>query len=112
MPKRALAPAQTMPVRAWYSMQRWRRRAKHQLRTEPLCCLCKAKGEITPATVADHSPPHKGDFNAFMLGPIRSLCAPCHDGLQPAFKHKGFRRDIGEDGYPLDPRHPTYRVRR
>jgi len=58
MPPRALAPAQTMPVRSWYSMQRWRRRAKHQLRAEPLCCLCKTKGLIVPATVADHFPPH------------------------------------------------------
>jgi 5-methylcytosine-specific restriction enzyme A len=111
MPKRALAPAQTMPVRSWYSMQRWRRRAKHQLRVDPLCCLCMAEGKITPATVADHFPAHGGDYNAFLLGPIRSLCKAHHDGLQPAFKHRGFRCDIGEDGYPLDPKHPAYRTR-
>ena len=108
MPKRALAPAQTMKVRDWYSMQRWRRRAKHQLRFDPLCCLCRAKGEITPATVADHSPPHNGEYNAFLRGPIRSLCKPCHDGLQPNFKHRGYRPDIGVDGFPVDPAHPFY----
>jgi 5-methylcytosine-specific restriction protein A len=111
MPKRALAPAQTMKVRDWYSMQRWRRRAKHQLRAEPLCCLCKAKGEITPATVADHFPAHGGDYNAFILGPIRSLCAPCHNSINPVIKPRGYSRAIGEDGYPLDPKHPAYRAR-
>ena len=89
-------------------MQRWRTRAKHQLRAEPLCELCKAEGKITPATIADHSPPHGGDYNAFLHGPIRSLCKPCHDGLQPSFKHKGYRPDIGADGYPVDPKHPFY----
>jgi 5-methylcytosine-specific restriction enzyme A len=110
MPKRNLAPAQTMPVRAWYSLQRWRTRAKHQLRVDPLCCLCRAKGEITPATVADHVPAHKGDYNLFLTGPIRSLCKACHDGLSGL--HKGYSLAISEDGYPLDERHPFNRVRR
>ena len=109
MPARLSDPARQRPPRAWYSMQRWRHRAKHQLRIEPLCCLCEAKGQITPATIADHSPPHGGDYNLFLTGPIRSLCKECHDGLQPSFKHKGYRRDIGVDGYPLDPSHPWYR---
>ena len=64
MPARNSAPAQTMPVRAWYSLQRWRTRAKHQLRVEPLCRLCKAKGLVVPATNADHFPAHGGDYNA------------------------------------------------
>jgi|SRR5580704_226375 5-methylcytosine-specific restriction protein A len=111
MPKRNIAPAQTLPVRSWYSLQRWRTRAKHQLSIEPLCALCKEQGRITPATVADHFPAHDGDYNLFLTGPIRSLCAPCHDGLQPAFKHKDYSSAIGDDGYPIDPKHPTYRTR-
>ena len=106
MPARNLAPAQTLAPRAWYSLQRWRTRAKYQLRAEPLCELCKAKGLVVPATIADHSPPHKGDYNLFLRGPIRSLCKSCHDGLQPSFKHKGYSSAIGVDGYPLDPAHP------
>ena len=98
MPARNLAPAETLPVRSCYSLQRWRTRAKHQLRVDPLCCLCMAKGEITPATIADHSPPHGGDYTLFLTGPLRSLCKPHHDGLQPSFRHKGYRLDIGVDG--------------
>lgn len=111
MPKRNLAPAESLPWRAWYSLQRWRARAKRQLRVDPLCCLCKEQGRITPATIADHFPPHGGDYNAFMLGPLRSLCRPCHDGLQPWFKHRGYSSAIGDDGYPLDKNHPFNRSR-
>jgi hypothetical protein len=71
MLKLALAPAQTMPWRDWYSLQRWRKRAKHQLRLEPLCRICLEHGLVSPATIADHIEPHGGDWNKFLLGPPR-----------------------------------------
>jgi 5-methylcytosine-specific restriction protein A len=74
MHARNLAPAQTLHWRSWYSLQSWRRGAKHQLATAPLCALCEEQGRITPATIADHHPLHRGDYNAFVLGPLRSLC--------------------------------------
>jgi hypothetical protein len=80
MPPRNLAPAQSLTWRDWYSLQSWRRRAKHQLMIAPLCALCEEQGRITAATIADHHPPHKGDYNAFRLGPLRSLCRDCHQG--------------------------------
>jgi 5-methylcytosine-specific restriction enzyme A len=94
------------PWREWYSFQQWRNRRAHQLQFEPLCVLCEAEGRSTPATVADHVEPHKGDYNQFVLGPLRSLCAPCHDGLQPSFRHKPYSSAIGPDGLPIDPAHP------
>jgi 5-methylcytosine-specific restriction enzyme A len=93
------------PRKTWYSLQQWKNRRRHQLRVEPLCVLCKAEGRITGATVADHHPPHGGDYNAFVLGPLRSLCAPCHDALN-GIVHKGYSCEIGVDGYPIDPAHP------
>jgi 5-methylcytosine-specific restriction endonuclease McrA len=110
MPARIADPAQSLPWRSWYSLQRWRRRAHHQLRIEPLCASCLERNRVTPATIADHHPPHKGDYNKFVLGPLRSLCKPCHDGLQ-AIKHKGYRPDVGDDGFPIDPAHPFNRHR-
>ena len=106
MPARNLAPAQTLTWRDWYSLQRWRKRAHHQLTIEPLCTVCEEQGRLSAATIADHHPPHKGDYNAFLLGPIRSLCA-CHQG-QWAVDKRGYRTDIGADGLPLDPKHPFY----
>jgi 5-methylcytosine-specific restriction enzyme A len=98
------------PRKTWYSLQLWKNRRAHQLLVEPLCVLCEAEGRVTGATVADHFPAHDGDFNAFVRGPLRSLCAPCHDNLQ-GFTHKSYQPDIGADGYPLDPRHPWYKQR-
>jgi hypothetical protein len=101
----AANPAETMPWRSWYSLQRWRRRAKHQLAIEPLCAICLERGRTTPATIADHHPPHGGDWNKFRLGPLRSLCRDCHAGAWADDKH-GYRCDVGDDGLPTDPRHP------
>jgi 5-methylcytosine-specific restriction protein A len=108
MPATAANP-QSQPWRTWYSLQRWRRRARHQLRTEPLCCLCETQGRVVPAEVADHFPAHGGDWNAFLRGPLRSLCKACHDGLS-GFAHKPYSSAIGDDGLPLDPNHPFNRA--
>jgi 5-methylcytosine-specific restriction protein A len=108
MPAPAANPAETLPWRSWYSLQRWRRRAKHQLQLEPLCALCLKAGRTTPATIADHDPPHEGDWNAFRLGRLQSLCAACHAGKW-AEDARGYSSAIGDDGYPVDQRHPFYR---
>jgi 5-methylcytosine-specific restriction enzyme A len=104
MPAIAINP-QSQPWRTWYSLQRWRARAKHQLSIEPLCALCLAQNRITPATIADHHPPHKGDWNKFRLGPLQSLCHDCHKGKWASDRH-GYSSAIGDDGFPIDPRHP------
>ena len=110
MHPRNLAPAQSLPWRSWYSLQRWRVRAKHQLAIAPLCCLCEEQDRITPATIADHHPPHKGDYNKFLLGPIRSLCRDCHQGAWAVDK-RGYGDAVGNDGMPLDPKHPFNKQR-
>ena len=56
------------PRRTWYSLQQWKTRRAHQLRAEPLCAICMEQNRVTPATVADHHPPHYGGWNAFRLG--------------------------------------------
>lgn len=105
MPARASNPAQTLPQRSWYSLQRWRARARHQLRIEPLCASCARLGKVTPATIAHHNPPHGGDWNRFRLGPLESLCEPCH-AHRPGDDRAGFSLGVDARGLPLDPRHP------
>lgn len=84
----------------------------YQLRKEPLCAACLKAGQVTPATIADHDPPHKGDWNAFRLGPLQSLCEECHERkhnrLGPALRAS---KAVDADGYPIDPRHPFNRQR-
>jgi hypothetical protein len=71
---------------------------------EPLCRLCLEAGLVTPATVADHVEPHRGDFTAFRLGPLRSLCAECYNGLD---RNNAPRASVREDGTPSDAQ-PAY----
>jgi 5-methylcytosine-specific restriction enzyme A len=100
---------QTAPWREWYGLQRWKRRARHQLKVDPLCAGCLAKGKVTPATIADHCVPHRGDWNEFRLGRLQSLCADCHN-RKWADDRRGYRCDIDDDGLPIDPGLPFNRA--
>jgi hypothetical protein len=61
----------------------WARRRAHQLRIEPLCRLCLEAGRVTPATVADHIVPHRGDFTAFRLGELAAYAPTATPGSTP-----------------------------
>jgi 5-methylcytosine-specific restriction protein A len=65
-----------------YNDKRWRGRwglRAQALRDQPLCALCLRQGRVSPATVADHIVPHRGDERlAFDATNLRSLCASCH----------------------------------
>jgi hypothetical protein len=98
-------PRANRDPREWYQLQKARNRAKAQLRREPLCKFCQERGIITPATIADHIRPH----NEFWLGELQSLCHACHVGPKHTLELRGYRQDIGDDGWPLDPRHPANR---
>jgi 5-methylcytosine-specific restriction endonuclease McrA len=90
-------------VHRWYCTVSWARRRAYQLMIEPLCRLCLEAGRVTPATVADHVMPHRGDYTAFRLGQLRSLCADCHNRLD---RTNSPRAPVREDGTPSDPNHP------
>jgi len=87
----------------WYDRACWRKRAAHQLRVEPFCRSCGAV-----ASVVDHVEPHRGNWNAFRLGDVQSLCKSCHDGGKRFEEVRGFDNRIGLDGLPTDKRHPFY----
>lgn len=92
----------------WYSSKMWRKRSRAQRQSNPLCEDCLECGLVTPAEVADHVEPHKGDWNSFRLGALRSLCKLCHDSGKKRTEHRGYSTEIGIDGWPTDPRHPAY----
>jgi 5-methylcytosine-specific restriction enzyme A len=95
---------------AFYSTARWRRLRRMQLRQHPLCKFCLSHGIVTAANVVDHVTPHRGDWNAFVTGELQSLCEPCHNSAKRQIELRGYRDDIGLDGYPLDPNHPFNRA--
>jgi 5-methylcytosine-specific restriction enzyme A len=39
---------------------------------------------------------------------FKSLCKRCHDSAKRFVETRGYRPDVGLDGWPLDPRHPVY----
>jgi hypothetical protein len=59
-------------IHRWYCTASWQPSASAYGRA---CQLCLEAGHVTPATVADGIEPHRGHWNAFRLGPLRSLCA-------------------------------------
>jgi 5-methylcytosine-specific restriction enzyme A len=90
-----------------YSSAKWRRIRKLQLLHSPLCVLCLKRGINTPASICDHVTPYAGDVNKFWLGPFQSLCEQCHNSAKKFEENRGYLPDIGLDGYPTDPRHPS-----
>jgi 5-methylcytosine-specific restriction protein A len=89
-----------------YGKQRWRNRSKNQLSQHPLCRMCTEHGVVTPATIVDHVVPHHGIEQLFWFGELQSLCSDCHKSSKAQLEGKGYVRDIGVDGYPVDPLHP------
>jgi hypothetical protein len=96
--------AQT-PHKYLYDTAAWQRRRAHQLLVEPLCAFCLERDIVTPATVADHVEPHRGDINKFRLGKLQSLCMPCHNRVKQQAEHRGFIKGSDASGRPLDPSH-------
>jgi 5-methylcytosine-specific restriction enzyme A len=95
--------------RDWYGLGRWKNRAHAQLRQHPLCKHCLEQGLVVEAKIADHVEPHRGDWNSFWIGELQSLCRKCHESGKKYQEHRGFRSDIGADGWPVDRNHPTYK---
>ena len=76
------------------------------LADEPLCRMCKAKGKITAATIADHIVPIAKLPPGAPLYDIRNLqpvCGDCHDAKTRADNNwRPARKRIGADGWPVD----------
>ena len=70
----------------------WRAERLDWLREHPLCVECEAAGLLTPATIVDHSVPHKGDVKLFWdKTKWQSMCKPHHDA-KTAKEDGGFGR--------------------
>ena len=85
----------------------WQRRRRLQLLEQPLCKFCADRGLVVRAAVVDHVEPHRGDWNKFVLGPLQSLCATCHNSTKQKLEQE--RPGVDADGWPLD--HPLDKQR-
>lgn len=86
MPKPAMA---TVSSDSWRSDKqtsgqrgynyKWQQAREGFLAKHPLCVYCQREGRVMPATVVDHSVPHRGDMAVFWDSSLwQSLCASCH----------------------------------
>lgn len=90
-----------------YETQQWREMRRAQLREHPLCYLCAEQGVVTPATIADHDTPHRGDRRLFFdPANLKSVCKPHHDSTKQRGEKRGVMPGCDANGNPLDARHP------
>lgn len=89
---------------------RWRKARATFLAAHPLCVMCAKAGRVTAATVVDHIKPHKGDQRLFWdTANWQPLCKTHHDGTKQQIERRGYSAEIGADGWPTDPAHPSNR---
>lgn len=112
-PPRTQRSDRAKQYRAWYSTPQW-----CALRSAAIdraiahgslaCALCGVGFGGKARVVADHIVPHRGDVQRFFaLDNIQLLCAPCHDGAKQSEERRGYSTAVGDDGWPLDERHPS-----
>ena len=68
------------PWRAFYKTAAWQRIRERRLAEDPLCRLCLARGEVTPADTVNHILRHGGDGDLFFdYENTEAVCKRCHD---------------------------------
>lgn len=96
------------PGRNWYKLKAWTLSRMAQLTKQPWCERCLNRNVETPATVVNHRKAHKGDWKLF-IDPDNheSVCEHCHNSEIQSEEMNGFTKELGADGWPIDPNHPA-----
>ena len=69
--------------------------------------LCGGLPGADTAPIADHITPHHGDPDLFYDPEnLQCLCLRCHNRKTAGEERRGYISEVGEDGFPTDPRHP------
>lgn len=97
-----------MPSGSLYKSKQWKAIRAKRLYKEPFCRTCTLLNKQTRAWIVDHVIPHKGDTKLFYdYANTQSLCETCHNSLKQSEEVRGFAKVIGQDGWPVDVRHPV-----
>lgn len=103
--------------RKMYQTKQWRVLRERALLRDlytcqhPGCGVSLTKGRSGDrAAVVHHIKAHKGDPCLFFdLNNLQSLCKRHHDSDAQSQEARGYSTQMGEDGWPVDPRHPAVR---
>ena len=105
-----------MAASSWYRTKAWWNLRRQAFVRDGFRCRfcgkqCRGNGKTDPeGAICDHVKPHRGDEALFFdLGNLQTLCKRCHDRHKQRTERNGFDRVIGDDGWPLDPKHPANR---
>ena len=100
--------------RKLYSTKAWAALRKEALTRDGYRCqhagcgvmLQPGRNKPTSAVV-HHVTPHKGDMELFYnIDNLQSVCWSCHSGDIQSQEVLGYDKQIGADGWPIDPKHP------
>lgn len=73
-----------------YGSTRWKAVRKLKFQQDPLCEICRAKGELVPTQVAHHIVVAKENPDLFFdMDNLQSLCTECHNRI-----HKSKKPDL------------------
>lgn len=80
--------------------RKWMAIRRTVLGADPLCTICRKRGQITLATVVDHKTAlMNGGTNE--LSNLHGLCKPCHNIKTEVDKGREPKQEIGTDGWPV-----------
>jgi len=99
--------------RKLYQTKQWQQLRRRVLLRDGYRCQHKQCGVILKrgrtheqSAVVHHIVAHKGDLDLFFdYNNLQSVCWKCHSGDIQQAEHYGFDLAIGDDGWPIDPRH-------
>lgn len=99
--------------RKLYASKKWRALRERALFRDAYRCQHKKcgvilkRGKASPqSAVVHHIKAHKGDLDLFFdINNLQSVCWRCHSGDIQSIEKHGFDVTIGEDGWPIDPKH-------
>ena len=91
---------------SYYSTVKWKQLRRSQLQAKPFCAYCLQLEIRSPATVADHVTPHRGN-KALFFDPLnlQSLCKTCHDSAKQRLEKSGVLAGGDVHGMPFDRNH-------
>ena len=101
--------------RKLYQTKQWRLLRERVLLRDGFRCQHKGcgaflkRGRSHPqSAVVHHLMPHKGNLDLFFdEGNLQAVCWSCHSGAIQSDEALGYDKEIGLDGWPIDPKHPS-----
>ena len=99
--------------RKLYFTKKWRTlRGIILTRDQYRCQRCKViltSGRSDPrSAIVHHKQPHKVNMTLFYdTDNLEAVCWNCHSGVIQSAEALGYDRQVSEDGWPIDPKHPS-----